>query len=88
MVTEDRKEFGFVPNMSSKENITLSSLGRFAWGPFIRPRAEARAADEQMRRMGASARPDQAVLHHVAGDRGQSQHQKRHADCGKPDDAS
>jgi len=62
MVTEDRKEFGFVPNLSSKENITLSSLGRFAWGPLIRPRAEARAADEQMRRLGVvSAGRDQAV---------------------------
>ena len=50
MVTEDRKEFGFVPDMSVKENVTLSSLDRLAWGPFIRPRAQQNAAEEQMRR--------------------------------------
>lgn len=50
MVTEDRKEFGFIPNMSVKENVTLSSLGRFSWGPFILPRARETAAEEQMRR--------------------------------------
>ena len=62
MVTEDRKEFGFVPNMSVKENVTLSSLGRFSAGPFIRRRAEARAADEQMRRFDVRATSrDQAV---------------------------
>jgi inositol transport system ATP-binding protein len=49
MVNEDRKEFGFIPGMSVKENITLSSLGRFAWGPFVRPGAEAAGAEQQMR---------------------------------------
>lgn len=51
MVTEDRKEFGFVPNMSVKENVTLSSLDRYAWGPFILRHAEEAAADEQMRQL-------------------------------------
>ena len=55
MVTEDRKEFGFVPDMSVKENVTLSSLGRFAWGPFIRPGAETLAVMEQMRRFDIRA---------------------------------
>ena len=62
MVTEDRKEFGFVPDMSVKENVTLASLGRFSLGPFIRRRAEAQAADEQMRRFDIrAAGRDQAV---------------------------
>jgi len=62
MVTEDRKEFGFVPDMSVKENVTLSSLERFGWGPFIRPRAEALAADEQMLKFDVrAAGRDQAV---------------------------
>ncbi|HKE24189.1 MAG TPA: sugar ABC transporter ATP-binding protein [Bryobacteraceae bacterium] len=55
MVTEDRTEFGFVPDMSVKENVTLSSLGRFSLGPFIRRRVEARAADEQMIRFDVRA---------------------------------
>jgi inositol transport system ATP-binding protein len=62
MVTEDRKKFGFVPEMSVKENVTLSSLERYAWGPAIRRRAEAAAADEQIRRLGVrSAGRDQPV---------------------------
>jgi len=62
MVTEDRNQFGFVPNLSVKENLTLSSLGRFSWGPFIRPRAETIAAREQIRKFDvAAAGPDQPV---------------------------
>jgi ABC-type sugar transport system ATPase subunit len=62
MVTEDRKEYGFVPNMSVKENLTLSSLARFGWGPFILPRLEKEAADEQVRRFDVrSAGRDQPV---------------------------
>ena len=50
MVTEDRKEYGFVPNMSVKENVTLSSLQRYGRGPFISRRSEAAVADEQIRK--------------------------------------
>ncbi len=55
MVTEDRREFGFVPGMSVQENMTLSSLDRFSWGPFLRPRQEAAAVEEQMRRFQVRA---------------------------------
>ncbi|MDR3702964.1 MAG: sugar ABC transporter ATP-binding protein [Candidatus Sulfopaludibacter sp.] len=55
MVTEDRKEYGFVPRMSVRENMTLSSLGRFAWGPVIRTRREAAAVEEQIRRFRVRA---------------------------------
>jgi ribose transport system ATP-binding protein len=41
--------------MSVKENITLSTLGRFGWGPFIVPGAELSAADDQMRRFDVRA---------------------------------
>jgi inositol transport system ATP-binding protein len=62
MVTEDRKEYGFVPRMSVRENMTLSSLDRFAWGPFLRPRREAVAVEEQIRRFRVrAAGPGQAV---------------------------
>lgn len=50
MVTEDRREFGFVPAMSVQENMTLSSLDRVAWGPILLPRREAAVVDEQIRR--------------------------------------
>ena len=55
MVTEDRRQFGFVPEMSIQENVTLSCLDRFSWGPLIRRRAEAAAADEQIRRFAVRA---------------------------------
>jgi inositol transport system ATP-binding protein len=55
MLTEDRRENGFVPEMSVKENITLSSLRRFCWGPFVRGGVERAAADEQMRRFDVRA---------------------------------
>jgi inositol transport system ATP-binding protein len=49
MVTEDRKTYGFVPDLSLKENVTLSSLRRYCRGPFINRSAENTAADEQIR---------------------------------------
>jgi len=55
MVTEDRKEFGFIPDMSVKENVTLSSLARFGWGPFIRSDVEATVAEQQMQRFNMRA---------------------------------
>jgi inositol transport system ATP-binding protein len=55
MVTEDRKRFGFIPEMSIQENVTLSSLSRFCAGPFLRRSAEASAADEQIRKFDVRA---------------------------------
>ena len=48
MVSEDRKEYGLVPRMSVKHNVTLSSLGRLSRGGFIRQRAENEVADRQI----------------------------------------
>lgn len=67
MVTEDRKEFGFVPDMSLKENVTLSSLERFSCGPFIRRRAEATAADEQMRKFDLRAAGHNQAVKFLSG---------------------
>jgi inositol transport system ATP-binding protein len=62
MVTEDRKKFGFVPGMSIQQNVTLSSLDRYSRGPVISRRAEAAAADEQIRRFAIrTAGRDQPV---------------------------
>jgi inositol transport system ATP-binding protein len=55
MVTEDRRESGFVPRMSVQQNMTLSSLSRFTAAGFVRPRSEAAAVDEQMRRFHVRA---------------------------------
>jgi inositol transport system ATP-binding protein len=55
MVTEDRKQHGFVPGMSVKENVTLSSLRRYCRGPFIHDRAESVVAEEQMRAFSVRA---------------------------------
>jgi inositol transport system ATP-binding protein len=49
MVTEDRKRYGFVADMSVRENVTLSSLRRFCAGAWVRSRAEDAATDEQIR---------------------------------------
>jgi ABC-type sugar transport system ATPase subunit len=49
MVTEDRKRYGFVPDMGVRENVTLSSLRRFCAGPFVSAGAEDTATDEQIR---------------------------------------
>ena len=55
MVTEDRNAYGFVADMSVKENVTLSCLRRYCSGPFIRGRAEAGAADDQIRAFSVRA---------------------------------
>ena len=48
LVSEDRKEHGFVPRMSVKHNITLAGIR--SW--LIDHRAENRIADEQIRALG------------------------------------
>lgn len=58
LVGEDRKQHGFVPQMSVRENLTLSSLPR-GW---IDSRAEAAVADEQIRNFAIKTTGrDQAV---------------------------
>ena len=49
MVAEDRKQFGLVPCMSVKHNVTLANLKRCSRGPLIDHREENRVADEQIR---------------------------------------
>ena len=47
-VSEDRKEYGLVPTMSVKHNITLAGLSRCCRGWFLDKRAETRIAGNQM----------------------------------------
>ena len=67
MVTEDRKKFGFVPDMSIRENVTLSSLDRYAWGPAVRRRAEGAAAEDQIRRFAIRAAGREQKVKNLSG---------------------
>jgi len=48
MVSEDRKQYGLVPMMSVKENVTLANLRRYCRAGWIERRKENIAADEQI----------------------------------------
>ncbi len=67
MVTEDRKKYGFVPNMSVKENVTLSSLERYGWGPFISRSKEEAVAKEQIRQFHVRTRGCDQPVKHLSG---------------------
>jgi inositol transport system ATP-binding protein len=47
-VSEDRKGLGFIPGLSVKENITLSSLPNHAKGWFIQPKSENAVASQMI----------------------------------------
>jgi len=62
LVTEDRKQYGVVPRMAVRENITLSRLAAYARAGWIRRRAEAADTAEVIDRMGISPPdPERAV---------------------------
>jgi inositol transport system ATP-binding protein len=67
MVTEDRKRYGFVPDMSVRENVTLSSLRRFCAGPWVRTRAEDSATDEQIRAFSIRAAGREQQVKYLSG---------------------
>ena len=47
-VSEDRKKWGFIPRLSVRHNITLSSLPRYKKGLFIQPKRETETATAMM----------------------------------------
>lgn len=55
MVTEDRRKFGIVPEMPVTGNITLASLRRYCYGPFVDRAREDAAASEQVRKFAIRA---------------------------------
>jgi inositol transport system ATP-binding protein len=67
MVTEDRREFGFIPAMSIRANLTLSSLGRVCTGPFILRSAEAALADRQIREFDVRAAGAEQAVQFLSG---------------------
>ncbi|MGO9256201.1 MAG: sugar ABC transporter ATP-binding protein [Bryobacteraceae bacterium] len=64
MVTEDRKKYGFVPNLSVRENLTLSSLRN---DPIVRRSTEERIADEQIRRFSIRTAGREQPLRNLSG---------------------
>lgn len=62
LVTEDRKQFGFVPRFGVKENLTLANLRAYSRAGFVKRHLEARVAGESIRSCGIkSVSADQAV---------------------------
>jgi inositol transport system ATP-binding protein len=64
MVTEDRKKYGFVPEMSVRENLTLFNR-RF--GPVVRRAAEERVAEEQIRRFAVRGAGREQPMRNLSG---------------------
>jgi len=64
MVTEDRKKYGFIPQMTVRENLTLSSLRNTT---LVRRAREEGIADEQMRRFAVRAAGREQPLRNLSG---------------------
>ncbi len=67
MVSEDRKEYGVVPSMGVKQNITLASLERCSRGQIIDGREENKIADEQIRTFSIRTRDREQSVKYLSG---------------------
>ncbi len=67
MVTEDRKRFGLVPQMSVKQNLTLASLRQCCRGPVVDHARENRVADEQIRAFSIKTRDRNQTVDGLSG---------------------
>ena len=63
LVSEDRREFGLVPQMSVTHNITLASLRHW----IIRGRAETKQAEAQIRALAIKASAPTQPVSHLSG---------------------
>ena len=67
-VSEDRKEFGFIPLLSVKENITLSSLRKYARNGLVREDSEVEVAETMANQLKVKATNlDQPVMYLSGG---------------------
>lgn len=67
-VSEDRKQFGFIPQMSVQENITLSGLSDYSNGLWINAQRESEAAGKMITDLGIkTAGPHQSVMYLSGG---------------------
>lgn len=67
LVPEDRQTDGLVPELSIRENISLSSLGSFARGGWVRRSAEAARVREVAAQMHISARDLELAVTTLSG---------------------
>ena len=67
MVTEDRKGYGLVLNMSVKHNLTLSHLRRCSRGLWLDHRAESRLAQERIKMFSIKAAGENESVNHLSG---------------------
>ncbi|QMW00778.1 sugar ABC transporter ATP-binding protein [Spirosoma foliorum] len=62
-VSEDRKQFGFIPHLSVRENITLTTLPKYAKGLLVQAKSESEVAGAMMTNLRIKASSlDQPVL--------------------------
>lgn len=67
-VSEDRKGWGFIPELSVQQNLTLASLPAYTKGMFIDAKRETDSADRMIRELRIkTAGPDQKVAHLSGG---------------------
>lgn len=67
LVTEDRKTSGLVLTQSIRGNISLASLDQFSQAGLIGRRAEARASDRLIERLGIVASSREMLVQHMSG---------------------
>jgi ABC-type sugar transport system ATPase subunit len=67
MVTEDRKRSGFVPNLSTGENITLPNVRQFGRNGILRLNAERVYAREAVRRFDVRTRSIRTPITELSG---------------------
>ncbi len=67
MITEDRKRFGLVPEMSVRQNISLASLDRHSRGPLLQHGREAQLVDARMHELGIRATAREQAVRQLSG---------------------
>ncbi|AUD05719.1 sugar ABC transporter ATP-binding protein [Spirosoma pollinicola] len=66
-VSEDRKAFGFIPRLSVRHNITLSSLPQHVRGGFIQPKSESATTESMMADLRIKASSQQQQVTFLSG---------------------
>ena len=66
-VPEDRARAAEVPGWTVADSLTLPDLERYRRGPFLSRRAETRAADDVIRRLGVVASGPRAAIESLSG---------------------
>ncbi|MCH7226340.1 sugar ABC transporter ATP-binding protein [Haloferula sp. A504] len=61
MVTEDRKDYGIIPELPVAQNVTLAALREACRGPVISPRREMAMAGEAVDQFGIKCTPRQKI---------------------------